>query len=166
MEFLSEVKPSIWLGLFGGIFILIGCIFVFVALKQVREDLNSRSWPQTLAVLQDVEVVKRIREAGADKQYRTYTDYYCSLTYEYHADGATFTVQRREPADSREDAVRLSASHGNGETIPIYYKPGQPERHRFELASPLSGLVWLLPFVAFAGFGWAIIYLGNRFYAE
>lgn len=164
MEFFSGIKPSVWLTLFGGVFVLIGLVFVWVAFKTVREDLDSRKWPQTMAKLQDVEVIKRIREEGPEKNYRQYVSYLCELTYGYRVGSRDFTARLSKAGETREDAVRIAGGHKAGETLPIYYSLDQPDRYRFELASPLTGLLWLLPFLGFAGLGWAVIYVGKRFY--
>jgi hypothetical protein len=164
MEIFTGIKPSVWLTLFGGIFILIGLVFVWVAVKTVREDLDSRSWPTTVARLQDVEVVKRVREKSAEKHYVQRVTYLYALSYEYRIGDRDYTARISEAADTREDAVRMAASHKVGETRSIRYNRKQPDRYRFELTSPYAGLFWLLPFAGFAGFGWAIIYVGRRFY--
>jgi hypothetical protein len=166
MEFLSGIKPVFWFHLVGGCFILIGLIFVWVTVSSLREDLDSRSWPQTVATLQDVEVVRRVRELSEEKHYAQRVSYLADLTYGYRVGNRDFTAKERKRADDREDAVRIAAGHEAGETRPLYYNPEQPDRHRFELSSPFAGLVWLLPFAAFAGIGWALIHVGRRFFLE
>ena len=163
---MSQIGHDVWLTLIGGVFIALGCPFIWVAIRKVRENLDSRRWPQAVATLKDVEVIKRIREEGAEKNFVQYVSYFCGLTYDYRVGTRDFTAQMQETADNREEAVRIAGGHKVGETRPIRYNPGQPDRYRFAPVSPLAGLLWLLPFAGLAGFGWAIIYVGKTFYGS
>ena len=163
---MSEIGHDVWLTLVGGVFIALGCIFIWVAVRKVREDLDSRRWPQAVATLKDVEVIKRIREEGAEKNFVQYVSYFCDLTYDYRVGTRDFTAQTQETAGNREEAARIAAGHQKGETRPIHYNPDQPDRYRFALASRFARLLWLLPFAGLAGFGWAIIYVGRTFYSS
>ncbi|WP_372592548.1 DUF3592 domain-containing protein [Guyparkeria sp.] len=166
MELLGNIKPAFWFHLIGGVFVLIGLIFVWVSVGAVREDFDSRRWPQTVATLQDVEVVRRVRELNEDKHYAQRVSYFADLTYGYRVADREFTARTTHRAENREDALRIAAGHQAGEALPVYYNPAQPERYRFELSSPFAGLVWLLPFAAFAGIGSALIAVGRKFFME
>lgn len=166
MEFLSSIKPHVWMTAAGIVFILIGLIFVYVTVRSVRGHIAAQSWPQAEAVLERAEVIKRIREGDSDDHYRQYVSYFCEAVYSYSAGGNAFSAKKWLKAESREEAVRLAAAQKKGERVQIYYDPDDPESYRFELSSPVWGLIWLLPFLAFAGFGWAIIYVGRNFYME
>lgn len=163
---MSQIGHDVWLTLIGAVFIALGSPFIWVAIRKVREDRDSRRWPQTLATLKDIEVIKRIREEGAEKNFVQYVSYFCDLTYDYRVGERDFTAQTQVTAGNREEAVRMAAGHKKGDTRPIHYNPDQPDRYRFALASPFAGFLWLLPFAGLAGFGCAIIYVGRSFYGS
>lgn len=160
------MKPDIVLTLIGSTFVIIGLVFLPVAYKKIREDLASRSWPQVTATLKDMEVVKRIHERDAKENYRQLVSYSCRLVYEYRVGGGTHIAEHWETAKDREHAVQIASNHKAGEQRSIYYNPDAPERYRIEAVSGYAGLLWLLPFAGFSGFGWLVIYVGRRFYAE
>jgi len=166
MEFLSSIKPHVWMTAAGIVFIIIGLIFVYVTARSVRGHIDAQSWPQAEAVLTGAEVIKRIREGDAEDNYRQYVSYFCEAVYSYSAGGKAFSAKKWLEADSREEAVRLADAQKRGERVPLYYDPGDPENYVFEQTSPIWGLIWLLPFLVFAGFGWAVIYVGRNFYME
>ncbi len=148
----------------GSIFILIGTIFIFLTIKSTRENIASHGWPQGIATLKHIEIEKRIREGDSDDYYRRYTSYFCILTYQYEAGGNIFTAKQAERGDTRENALALSQAHRIGETALVHYQPDYPDNYRFDLAPAYRGLLWLLPFCAFSGFGLAAIYIGRRFF--
>jgi len=160
------MKESTILIIIGTVFVLIGLIFLPVAWRKISDDIASRRWPQAAATLKDVEVVKYIHERGEKEHYRQFTGYSCRLVYEYHAVGRNHTAEHHESARDREDAVRIAATHKAGETRMLYYNPEAPERYRVEAVSGYAGLLWLLPFAGFAGFGALVIWVGRRFYGE
>lgn len=164
MEFVSDIKPITWMNFIGCTFILIGLPFIYVTIKSIREDIASQSWPQTVAILQNIEVVKHIREGDSDDHYRKYVSYQCELTYQYQTVGKHFKAIKKERTVTREAALDLSHQHQLDETVPLYYNPKQPEQFRFKLISGWRGLIWLLPFAVFSGFGWGILSLGKWLY--
>lgn len=164
MELLSDIKPSTWLNIIGFIFILIGTIFIFLAIKSTRENIASQSWPRIGATLKNIEIEKRIREGDADDYYRRYVNYYCVLTYQYEISGNILSATKSERVDTLEKALSSSQEYNIGETTYIYYDPQYPDNHRFNIEPPYRGLLWLLPFCAFAGFGLATIHVGRHFF--
>lgn len=160
-------KPSVvWLYTIGIVFGLIGLAFVWLAVHTVRTDLAARDWPQAEARLTEAEVLVRIREGDADDNYVRRESYFEALTYAYTVDGETFPATVRVEADTRAKAAERVADRRPGEVREVYYDPADPHRYRFEPASAFGGLVWLLPFLVFAGFGWAVIRLGAVFARE
>lgn len=151
------------LWLVGVVFILIGLIFVPVAIKKVKADLSSRSWPQTTATLERAEVMKHVVDrTHKDDGPSQRISYSAHLNYRYALDGQSHTAQHGEPADDSSHAARLVAAHQVGEKRPIYYNPQAPQEYRVELEASYSGLLWLLPMLAFSGFGMLIIWVGQK----
>lgn len=146
--------------LIGVVFILIGLIFVPIALRKIQADLAARRWPQTQAVLKNVEVVKHVRERPREEHPGLSVSYACVLHYEYTVGTQTYSARHGEGADSAEQAAQLAAGHAPGETRAIQYDPGTPASYRVESASAASGLLWLLPCAGFVGFGALILYVG------
>jgi len=147
----------------GSAFILIGLIFVPVAIKKVRADLASRGWPQTTATLERAEVMKYVVDrVHKDDGPSQRTSYSAQLSYRYEHNGQRYTAQHGEPADDTSHAARLVAAHQVGETRPIYYNPQAPQEYRVELEARYSGLLWLLPTLAFGGFGLLILWVGQK----
>ena len=150
--------------LIGVIFILIGLIFVPVTIKKVRTDLASRDWPQATATLERAEVMKYVVDRmHKDEGPTQRTSYSAALSYRYEANGQSYVAQHGEPADDPAHAARLVAAHTLGETRPIHYDPQAPEQYRVELEGRYSGLLWLLPALAFSAFGALIIWTGRQY---
>ena len=160
------MKPDLALTLFGSVFVIIGLLFLPVAWRKIREDLDSRRWPQTTATLKDMEVVKRIHERDAKENYRQLVSYSCHLVYEYSVGTSTHRAEHWETGNDREHAMQIAAGHKAGEQRSIHYNPEAPEHYRVGAVSAYTGLLWLLPFAGFSGFGWLVIYVGRRFYGE
>lgn len=158
----TAVEPAIGMLVFGGIFILIGLIFIPIAFSKIRADLAVRDWPQAQAVLLRAEVVKHVRERPRSDHPGLYVSYACLLNYEYRVGTQTYPAQHGEDADSAEHAAQLAARHAPGETRTLQYEPGAPHNYRVEPSSVYSGLLWLLPCLGFAGFGALIVYMGRQ----
>lgn len=141
----------------GAVFILIGLIFVPIALRKIRADLAARRWPQVEAVLKSVEVVKHVRERPREEHPGLTVSYACVLHYEYTVGAQAYPAQHGEGDGTAERAAQLAAGHAPGETRGIQYDPAAPEKYRVEPVSAGSGLLWLLPCVGFAGFGALVI---------
>lgn len=149
--------------LIGVVFILIGLIFVPLSIKKLNADRASRAWPQATATLERAEVMKYVVDRmHKDEGPTTRTRYSAALEYVYEVNGQRHVAQHGEPADDAAHAARLVAAHTLGETRSIHYHPQAPQEYRVELAAPYSGLLWLLPGLAFAGFGWLIIWAGKQ----
>ena len=149
--------------LIGAVFMLIGLIFVPVAIRKLNADQASRSWPQTMATLERAEVMKYVVDrTHKDEGPTTRTSYSAALEYAYTVNGQRHVAQHGEAADDAAHAARLVAAHSLGETRSLYYNPQAPQEYRVELAGRYSGLLWLLPGLAFAGFGWLIIWTGRQ----
>ncbi len=160
MDGATSSNSLLWL--VGGIFILIGLIFVPVAIKKVRADLASQSWPQTTATLERAEVMKYVIDRmHKDEGPTQRTSYSALLSYRYEVNGQSYSAQHGEPADDPGHAARLVAAHTLGETRSIYYDPQAPQEYKVERAARHAGLLWLLPALAFGGFGWLIIWVGR-----
>jgi hypothetical protein len=155
-----EAAPATGMLLFGVVFILIGLIFIPIALRKIRADVAARRWPQAEAVLKSVEVVKHVRERPREEHPGLSVSYACVLHYEYTVGTQTYLAQHGEGDGTAESAAQLAAGHAPGETRSIQYDPGTPANFRVEPASAGSGLLWLLPCAGFAGFGALIVYVG------
>lgn len=148
--------------LVGGIFILIGLIFVPVAIKTLRTDQASRNWPQATATLERAEVMKYVIDRmHKDEGPTQRISYNALLSYRYEVNGKSYSAQHGEAAEDPSHAVRLVAAHRLGETRNIYYNPQAPQEYRAELAARYAGLLWLLPALAFGGFGGLVIWVGR-----
>jgi hypothetical protein len=148
--------------LVGAAFMLIGLIFVPVAIKKLRADQASRNWPQTTATLERAEVMKHVVDRmHKDNGPSQRISYSALLSYRYQVDGQSYTAQHGEAADNTSHAVRRAAAHQIGETRRIYYNPQAPQHYLIELEASYSGLLWLLPALAFGGFGCVIIWVGG-----
>jgi hypothetical protein len=155
----AAAAPSTAMLLVGRVFILIGLIFIPIAIRKIRADLAARSWPQTEAVLKNVEVVKHVRERPREEHPGLTVSYACVLHYEYTVGTHAYPAQHGEGDGTAERAAQLAASHAPGETRSIQYDPAAPEQYRVEPASAGSGLLWLLPCAGFAGFGALVLYV-------
>lgn len=158
----GATSSNFLLWLVGGVFILIGLIFVPVAIRRVRTDLASRNWPQATATLERAEVVKHVidrmhKEDGPTQR----TSYSALLSYRYEVNGQAYSARHGEAADDTSHAARLVAAHRPGETRRIYYNPQAPQEYQVVLAARYSGLLWLLPTLAFGGFGCLVIWVGQ-----
>ena len=151
--------PSTEMLLVGGVFILIGLIFIPIAIRKIRADLAARNWPQTEAMLKNVEIVKHVRERPREEHPGLSVSYACVLHYEYTVGAQTYPAQHGEGDGTAERAAQLAAGHAPGETRSIQYDPAAPEQYRVEPAPVASGLLWLLPCAGFAGFGALVIYV-------
>ncbi|WP_410498837.1 DUF3592 domain-containing protein [Chitinibacter sp. S2-10] len=157
---LDLMSPNTWLMVIGAVFILIGLIFIPIALRKVREDQAAMLWPQTSAELQAVEVAKHVREQPRKEHAGLSVSYACVLDYHYMVKGISYSAKHGLPANNANHATELAAQQSLGSKRMIYYNPAHPEQYRVELASRYAGLFWLLPFAAFAGFGALVIWLG------
>ncbi|MGH8618208.1 MAG: DUF3592 domain-containing protein [Burkholderiales bacterium] len=146
--------------LVGGVFIMIGLIFIPVAIRKIRADVAARRWPAVEAVLRSAEVVKHVRERPREEHPGLTVSYACVLHYEYTVEGRTYPAQHGEGDGTVERAAQLAAAHAPGETRTIQVEPGAPANHRVDPDSSFSGLLWLLPCAGFAGFGALIIVVG------
>jgi len=161
MEGAASSNSLLWL--VGAVFILIGLIFVPIAIKKVRADLAGRNWPQATAVLERAEVMKyMVDRSHKDDGPSVRVSYSCLLHYRYAVNGESFVAQHGEPAEDVAHAARLVAAHQSGETRLIHYDPQAPAHYRVELEGPYSGLLWLLPTLAFGGFGLLIISMARQ----
>jgi hypothetical protein len=161
MDASSSSNSALLVLLVGSAFILIGLIFIPIAIKKLRADMASQQWPQAQAVLTHAEAVKHVRERPREEHPGLSVSYAAVLHYEYRVGTQTFNAQHGEAADNAEQAAQLAASHSPGETRSLYYQPDAAENYRVELPSIYSGLLWLLPCLAFAGFGWLVIKVGS-----
>ncbi len=149
----SAQTDATLLYLVGGVFVLIGLVFVPVTWRALRARLAAQSWPQAVATLRDVEVVKHVRERDAEENHRLLVSYTCLLHYEYRVGGQTYAARHGLPAHDAADAARLAAAQTMGSQRSLHYDPQTPERHQVEHSAPWGALLWLLPGLAFAGFG-------------
>lgn len=153
----SNPLDATLLHLVGGVFILIGLVFVPVAWRVLRTRLAAQQWPPAVATLRDVEVVRHVRERDADEHHRLLVSHACVLHYEYRVDGRTYQASHGLPARDQAHALELAAQQVPGSQRTLYHDPQAPERHQVERPAPLGALLWLLPGVAFAGFGLLVI---------
>lgn len=160
MDSANASSPLIML--VGAVFILIGLIFVPVAIRTLRNDRASRQWPQTTATLERAEVMKHVIDRmHKDKGPSQRVSYSALLSYRYQVNGQSYLAQHGEAADNPGHAARLAAAHTIGETRDIYYDPHAPQHYLIELNAIHSGLFWLLPGLAFAGFGCLVVWTGS-----
>jgi hypothetical protein len=159
MELLSDTKPSTWINSIGLIFILIGTIFILLAIKSTQENHVGHNWSQVVATLKNIEVEKQIHEGDSDDNHRRYVSYFCVLTYQYEVSGHTLSAKKSKRVETYERALVLSQDYSIGEKTSIFYEQHYPENYRFNLEPEYHGLLWLLPFCAFSGFGLTIIHI-------
>lgn len=139
-------------------FVLIGLVFVPIAVRRVRRDLASRHWPEVAAELIAAEAVSTVQHLpDADDGATQRTFHACRLTFRYDFAGETHTVQHAIAASSRAQAERQAAAHRIGERHPVFVDPDAPTQLITEHTPPYRGLAWLLPGAAFAGFGLLVI---------
>lgn len=158
----AAAVPATGTLLVAGVFIVIGLIFVPIALQKIRADVAARRWPQVEAVLRSVEVVKHVRERPREEHPGLTVSYACMLRYEYTVGALTYAAQHGEGDGTVAQATQLAARYSLGETRTIQYDPAAPGNYRVEPVSAASGLLWLLPCAGFAGFGALIVYVGLR----
>ena len=104
--------------LIGAVFILIGLIFVPVAIRKLNADQASRSWPQTTATLERAEVMKYVVDrTHKDEGPTTRTSYSAALEYAYTVNGQRHVAQHGEAADDAAHAARLVAAHSLGDVL-------------------------------------------------
>lgn len=152
------------LEIIGGIFALIGLLCLIPAIRSLREEIDSRSWPQIEAVLRDAEAVKTIYEENEKRHYRRFVSYQVALTYRYEVQGKSYDAVTRKNAESEEQAGIMAKEAALGEVRKLYYNPARPERHRFTLNALTDSLFWFIPVIGFTGFGALVFYTGRKFY--
>ena len=142
----------------GLVFVLIGLVFVPIAIKRVRRDLASRRWPEVAAELIAAEAVTAVQHLpNADDGATQRTWHACQLTFRYAFNGEMHTVHHAIAAADRAQAERLAGIYHIGERHPVFVDPDHPAQLILEHAPPYQGLWCLLPGLAFAGFGLLVI---------
>ncbi len=160
MDFFNNLTSDIIImTLFGGVFVLISFVFIYFMVRNIHRDVVSQNWPKAFGKLEDIEIVKHERQ-DREENHRTRISFSYSLTYGYEVDQVALTVKQSVPTRNREEAVEQSKTHHIGDSISVYYNPEEPSDSRTQLASPWRNWVWFIGFLAFAGFGSGIIYLG------
>lgn len=144
---------SLVLRLVAGVFFLIGLVFVPVTWRQWRHRQKTQAWPQAVASLREAAAVKHVRERPHKEQHTLSVSHACVLRYDYRVGGQTCTAESGLAARDAAHAAELAAAQIVGNQRTLWHDPLAPERYTFELASPAGALVWLLPGLAFAGFG-------------
>lgn len=165
---MNEVVPDAqmipWLEIVGGVFLLIGLVCLVPAIRTLREEIDSRSWPQIEAKLQSAESVKTIYQENEKRNYRTFVRYQVELQYRYEIDGREYSAVTRKVAASEAEAAGLANEASIGEGRMLYYNPERPERYRFVFGSLMDALFWFIPVAGFGGFGALVFYVGRKFY--
>lgn len=139
-------------------FVLIGLVFVPIAVKRLKRDLASRRWPELAAELIAAEPVSTVQHLpNSDDGATQRTCHTCHLTFRYVFNGETHTVIHAIGANDRAQAARLAGIYRIGERHPVFIDPEHPAQLILEHAPPYQGLWWLLPGLAFAGFGLIVI---------
>lgn len=139
-------------------FVLIGLVFVPIAIRRLRRDIASRSWPAIDAELVAVEAVTTVQQLPyADDGATQRTSHACRLTFRYRFEEETYTALYAVAAASRAQAERKTAAYCVGELHPAFIDPEEPTHLILEHTPPYAGLLWLLPGLAFAAFGLLVI---------
>ena len=144
---------SLVLRLVAGVFFLIGLVFVPIAWRQWRHRQQTQAWPQAVARLSEAAPVRHVRERPHKEHHTQSVTHACVMRYEYRVGGQTCTAESGLPARDEAHAAEIAAAQVVGSQRTLWHDPLAPERYTFELAPPAGALVWLLPGLAFAGFG-------------
>jgi len=152
-------KEDIYLLLFGGAFVVIGLILVGFAVKHIREDIDSRSWPEVTAVLLRIDLVKHVREQDQGTQKRYYYGY--ERQYRYRFEGLDYEHVSIDYTNGPEKARTEAETFKPGDKSVLYVNPEDPEASRTERGNPFNQWVWVLGAFVFFGFGFGVIYLGS-----
>ncbi len=139
-------------------FVLIGLVFVPIAIRRLRRDLASRGWPAIEAELVAAEAVTTVQQLPyADDGATQRTSHACRLTFRYRFRDEMHSAQYTIAAADRAQAERQAAVYCVGERHPAFIDPEAPTHLILEHAPPYAGLLWLLPGLAFTGFGVLVI---------
>ena len=134
------------------VFNLLGFIFLFAAFRigwsavqEYRTDLARRDWPETTAMVTDVESWQERVTSGTKGNRRTRYKTFYNATYTYAVDGAAYT----------ERLERTQTSYIQDTEIRIKYDPADPATSTVRLEPSLYDLVVPLCFGGlFAALGW------------
>lgn len=148
---------SLVLRLVAGVFFLIGLVFVPVTWRQWRQRHQAQTWPQAVATLREAAAVRHVRERPHKDHHVQSVSHACVLRHEYRVGGQTFTAESGLAARDEAHAAELAAAQIVGSQRTLWHDPLAPERYTFEQAPPAGALVWLLPGLAFAGFGGLVL---------
>ena len=134
------------------VFNLLGFILLFAAFRigwsavqEYRTDLARRDWPETTAVVMDVESWQERVTSGTKGNRRTRYKTFYHVTYTYEVGGTAYTehLERTQTPYTRDTEIRIK------------YDPAKPEINTERLAPSLYDLIVPLCIsVLFAALGW------------
>lgn len=148
----------------GVIFVCVGLLFVYPAFRYISDDINSRTWPQTVGTLTYAEPFETIIPGTERNNYKSHVRHGCKLQYDYHFEGTRYEAVSIIAAADRQDAQKIAAGHSPGTSIPLHYNPRKPQHFRFTDTPATNNILWLVPVIGFCGFGLLVLYVSRRFY--
>jgi hypothetical protein len=132
-------RPPLFLGI---LFLLIGLVVAGFGVRTIIRAGQSESWPTVEGVVKVSEVDRRHDKDG--------TTYHADVMYEYTVDGTLYSCDRVSYGDygssNSSHARRVCNRYPQGQTVVVYYDPGDPEEAVLE-----AGRTWAT--FAVAGFG-------------
>lgn len=128
-----------FLFVFGGCVIVLGVVYIVMAILSRRNTQGAGFWPKTEGKVLRAFVYKHERRTPAETSV-TYTPV---VEYAYTVDGVAFTSQRRDfsPADSFEDKVRAQEvvdEFETGREVTVRYNSNFPQQAALRVLKPMG----------------------------
>jgi hypothetical protein len=141
--------------IFGGMFTLIGLLFLVIGAFQLRQGLKTNDWPVTAGRIIESKIVEE-KVSGSSGRRRTHSfdrKYTVNVRYSYEVNGQKFEGDRlrygNESHDSRASANDEQLLYPPGKEVQVYYDPKTP--HQSALIKGI-GLSWLALALGLMGF--------------
>jgi hypothetical protein len=119
----------------GGLLLVLG-VLSFVAIPKLWKR-SQEVWTETQGTVAESYIFEGVRKSSAGKNKTSHTPTYeVRLKYGYQANGQALSGDERalqQPHDNekRMMAVAIQESYKAGDTIAVFYRPGEAERSRF-----------------------------------
>jgi hypothetical protein len=149
---IAEKQQSVVGWIFGGMFTLIGLLFLVIGGFQLRQGLKTNDWPATAGRIIESKVSgsSERREPGSRFSSKKYT---VRVLYSYHINGQKFEGDRlrygnksyKSWVSAKDEQLLFPA----GKEVQVYYDPMSP--HQSVLIKGI-GLSWLALALGLMGF--------------
>ncbi len=152
----AGIPQRVFLTVFFGLFLLVGLMVTWAALRQTARDLSTWRWVETPAEV----IAASVAEDPAHGRYAA------DVAYRYLADGRAHVLRTRRLHDggsaSYASAQRASDAYASGSRTVCYVNPQNPDEAVLERTPPLGALLVLFPmlFVAVGAGGIALVWKG------